>query len=130
MKYSTYGVELNKKGVNKKIVYNLFDDTTMQEIGFRKVDGDNPSWYFCKVLDKDSVSEITLNVTLPIPCDNDYLDIAVLDEAFCQPYDFQYMLNRKPDFEYAQKVADKFEEYMAYLHDKGVLSGHEIGEYV
>ena len=58
--------------------------------------------------------------------------IDVLDEDFCQPYDYDYqsMLHKNPTFEPALIVYEQVEELMEYLQSKGVLSGHVKGEYI
>jgi hypothetical protein len=54
----------------------------------------------------------------------------VLDEDFGQPYDYQYMLKKNPNFEPYLIIKEQVEEYMKYLQDNGVLSGHEYGDYI
>lgn len=129
--YDSTGVDLNSKRINKNIRYNLLTDKEMIEAGFIK---NKDNWYYCKRLKRDSFEDrdasITMNITLPIPVDNDKLDISVLDEAFLQPYDFQTILNKNPKFGYALEIAKLFEEQMKFLNEKGILFGHKKGEYV
>lgn len=125
--YDSKGVRLNSKAVNKCITYSLLPREEMEKIGFRFVTaGGNDEYYYCKTL----VKGITLNVTLPVEINQDELDIAVLDENFLQPYDFQRILNENPNFGYARKVADIFENEMRRLEKVGILHGHRRGEYV
>lgn len=105
----------------------------MREIGF--TDHAKDRWYFCRMLEypKDKKGryhgfEISFNVT--IPKDGSDFSIDVLDEDFLQPYDYQYMLNSNPDFEPALITKEQVEEWMTYLQDNGVLSGHKYGEYI
>lgn len=113
----------NKYGVNKAIQYHILPDEKMREIGF--TDCDPEIWYFSRVIKQD----ISFNVMIPKDGIGD-LRIDVLDEDFCQPYDYQAILDRDSDFPFALLVEQKVEEYMEYLQDKGVLSGHVRGEYI
>lgn len=61
---------------------------------------------------------------------NDQLDIAVLDEDFCQPYDYQFILDNHPDNKYAQAVKEFVEKEMDKLQKLGLISGHVKGEYI
>lgn len=120
-------VELNSNGVNKKIKAHILSDDEMREIGFTDYSKDR--WYFCRVVQKFKYGfDITFNVT--IPKDGSDISIDILDDSFMQPYDYQYMLDRNPNFDPALKVKDQVEEWMAYLQEKCVLSGHEYGEYI
>lgn len=47
-----------------------------------------------------------------------------------QPYDFQYILEKNPNHPFAVGIKVKVEGCMRYLQNKGVLSGHEYGEYI
>ena len=117
-------IELNEYGVNKAIKYHILEDEAMRKIGF--TDHDTKTWYFCRSLKN---KEISFNVTIPKDGVSS-LDILVLDEDFGQPYDYQYILGKNPNFEFALCVKDEVEEWMSYLQDAGVLSGHEYGEYI
>ena len=72
--------------------------------------------------------EISFSVT--IPKNGDDIRIDVLDEAFCQPYDYQRILHDHPDHKTAFIVQNEVEKWMYYLQEKGVLSGHIRGEYI
>ena len=61
---------------------------------------------------------------------NDNIKIITLDENFCQPYDYQYMLKNNPHFQFALQVKERVEQIMSYLQSVGVLSGHEYGDYI
>ena len=64
------------------------------------------------------------------PKNNSDIQIDVLDEAFCQPYDYQYMLDKNPNFEPALVVKEQVEDWMKYLQNNEVISGHVYGEYI
>lgn len=90
-------VELNSNGVNKLIKATILSDERMREIGF--TDYAKDSWYFCRLIKFPKEKryygyEISFNVN--IPKDNSDIRIVILDEDFCQPYDYQYMLNKNP----------------------------------
>lgn len=133
-------VELNSHGVNKLIKATILSDEKMKEIGFHKnyYEGTkhekySPYWYFSRTLElpKDKKYHgfgISFNVN--IPKDGSDIRIDVLDEDFCQPYDYQYMLEEDPSFEYALLVKEQVEKWMEYLQNNGVLSGHVYGEYI
>lgn len=54
----------------------------------------------------------------------------MLDEDFGQPYDYQWILSRDPDFAYARQVAANVERELRVLADAGVLVGWKEGMYV
>ena len=116
-------IELNSNGVNRRIKYHILPDDEMRKIGFTDY---NPKvWYFGRGIEHN----ISFNVSIPKNGIDD-LRIDVLDEEFCQPYDYQAILDRDSDFPFALLVERKVEKYMEYLQDKGVLSGHARGEYI
>jgi len=119
-------LDLNSNGVNKKITANILSDDMMRKIGFSDLSPDN--WFFIKTVHEDRFSSISFSVT--IPKDGSDIRIDILDDAFGQPYDYQYMINRGGAPEVAYKVATKVEYWMSYLKDAGVLEGHEEGDYI
>ena len=125
-------VEVNSNGVNKLIKYNILSDEKMKEIGFTDYSKDN--WYFCRMIkfpkDKKEYRGFEISFSVSIPKDNSNIRIDILDEDFCQPYDYQYMLDKNPKFEPCLIVKEQVEEWMKYLQDNGVLSGHVYGEYI
>ena len=104
----------------------------MREIGFTDYCKDR--WYFCRLIkfpNKKQYRGFDISFSVTITKNNpDDLMIDVLDEHFCQPYDYQMMLDSNPEFEPCLIVKEQVEEWMKYLMDKGVLSGHEYGEYI
>lgn len=124
-------VEVNSKGVNKVIKTHILSEEKMREIGF--TDHAKDRWYFCRILNfpkKERYRGFEISFSVTIPKDGSDFSIDVLDEDFLQPYDYQYMLNNNPDFEPALIAKEQVEEWMAYLQDNGVLSGHKYGEYI
>ena len=90
----------------------------MREIGFTDYCKDR--WYFCRVVQKFKYGfDITFNVT--IPKDGSDIGIDILDDSFMQPYDYQYMLDRNPNFEPALKVKEQVEEWI-YKCNPGITT--------
>ena len=133
-------IKLNSHCVNAKIKYHILSDEKMKEIGFNKnyYEGTDheeysPYWWFTRMIrfPKDKRWRgIEIDFTVKIPKDGSDIRIDVLDEDFCQPYDYQSMLHKNPTFEPALIVYGQVEELMEYLQSKGVLSGHVKGEYI
>lgn len=123
------GVKCNKNGVNSEIKAHILSDSKMRELGF--TDYNKSTWFFCKnipPIGKNIVWDISFSVS--IPKNGDDIRIDILDENFCQPYDYQSILDDNPHFAPARHVFMKVEEYMQYLQDAGVLSGHIYGRYI
>lgn len=124
-------VELNKNGVNKLIKANILPDEEMRRIGFTDFAKDR--WYFGRMIQFPKEKryrgfEVSFNVS--IPKDGSDIRIDILDDDFCQPYDYQYMLDKNPKNECANIVKEQVEEWMKYLQYNGVLEGHVYGEYI
>lgn len=124
-------IEVNSNGVNKLIKATILSDKEMREIGFTDYSKDN--WYFCRLIKFPNTKryrgfDISFNVS--IPKDGSDIQIDILDEDFCQPYDYQKMLHKDPTFEPCLIVKEQVEEWVKYLQDHGVLSGHVYGEYI
>lgn len=133
-------VKLNSHGVNTVIQYHILSDEKMKEIGFTKnyYEGTDheeysPYWWFTKEIHfpkEKQYRRIDIDFTVKIPKDGSDLNIMVLDMDFCQPYDYQRILERNPDHQFASIVSAQVEKWMEYLQDNGVLSGYVKGEYI
>lgn len=124
-------VKVNSHGTNSKIKAHILSDEEMKEIGFTNYY--EPNWYFCKSIKfpkETRYKGFDISFSVSIPKDGSDIRIDVLDEDFCQPYDYQSMLRKNPTFEPALIVYEQVEEWMEYLQSKGVLSGHVKGEYI
>lgn len=124
-------VKVNSNGVNSKIKAHILSDEEMKAIGF--TNHYEPTWYFCRSIKFPKTKryrgfDISFNVS--IPKDGSDIRVDILDEDFCQPYDYQHMLNKDSKFKPALITFEQVEEYMEYLQSKGVLSGHVKGEYI
>lgn len=133
-------IEVNSKGTNKAIKVTILSDERMKEIGFHKnyYEGTDheqysPYWWFAKPIKfhKEKRWRGTfIDFDVKIPKDGSDIEIVTLDMDFCQPYDYQEILNRNSKNECANIVKEQVEMWMKYLHDEGVLSGHVYGEYI
>lgn len=129
-------VKLNKNNVNAKIKGHILSDEEMRAAGFHKNyyegtdhEQESPYWYFYRTLKSDGkFTDIEFSVN--IPKDGSDIRIDVLDMNFCQPYDYQYILDRNPKHKFALDIRDRVEELMEYLQKRGILSGHVRGEYI
>lgn len=127
-------VKLNSHGVNAKIKAHILDDAKMREIGFTDYAKDR--WYFCRGINfkgikkKRNSKNIDISFSVTIPKDGSDIRIDVLDEWFCQPYDYQYILGKDPGHKIANIVKEQVEYCMEKLQEEGVLEGHVRGEYI
>ena len=133
-------IEVNSHGTNKLIKYNILSDERMKEVGFCKnyYEGTDheqyaPYWYFIKNIEfpkEKKWKNIDISFHVHIPKNGSDLDIMIIDEDFCQPYDYQYILEKQPDHECANIVKKQVEKWMQYLQDNKILNGHIYGEYI
>ena len=133
-------VELNSNGVNKKIKAYILSDDEMREIGFHKnyyegtdYEEYSPYWWFSKTIKFPKEKQyrgFEIDFDVKIPKDGSDIRIDVLDMDFCQPFDYQYYLSNNPNHKTSLIIKEQVEEWMNYLQEKGVLSGHEYGEYI
>lgn len=117
-------VEINEHGNNSAIKVHILDEATMKRNGFlRFIGGVDHWWYFCNRVYKD----ITFNMTI---YDSGDWRIDILDECFCQPYDYQAMYesgNRRP---VVMTVMKNVNEIMDSFVHKGIISGWKVGDYI
>ena len=133
-------ISTNKNCVNSKIKANILDDKEMKDLGFNgkyyegtKNEEDAPYWYLIKgiVFPKNlKYKNIDISFNINIPKNGDDIRIDVLDEDFCQPYDYQRILNRDNQQEIALIVFHQVEMWMDYFQRNNILSGHIYGEYI
>jgi hypothetical protein len=125
-------VKLNENGVNANIKAHILPEDQMRKLGF--TDFCNERWYFCKMIkfpNEKRYRNFEISFGVSITKDNpDDLRIDVLDNDFCQPFDYQYMLKRNDRHEISLIVREQVEEWMKYLQKEGVLKGHIYGEYI
>lgn len=117
-------VEINEHGNNAAIKVHILDESTMKRNGFRRFINDDDSWWiFCKRVHKD----ITFYMTI---YDSGDWAIDILDENFCQPYDYQAMYERGNHMSFVLTVMKNVNEIMDSFVHKGIISGWEVGDYV
>lgn len=115
--------EVNERGINKKIKVNLLKDEDMRTLGFTDYGKDN--WYYCRNL----IEDISFSISIPKK-NPDEFRIDVLDDNFCQPYDYQSILGRNKNHKFACLIMEKVEKQMEILSALGIISGHNRGEYI
>lgn len=117
---------LNKYGCNDKIKGHVLADEEMLRLGFDKTDNRWHKFHMLKINGKTSSISFNFNVFV----DSDEADIYVLDDDYGQPYDYQRILRDNPEHEFAKKVRDEVESFMKFYEERGILTGHVIGEYI
>jgi hypothetical protein len=120
-------IETDENGLNARIQFHLLPAGKMAEFGFRDC-GDQ--WYLMRFVGPKYQDRYDVSFNVSIPKDGSRGRIDVLDENFCQPYDYNLVLSRNPDNRYARTVRDDVERETAVLADAGIISGHEYGEYI
>ena len=124
-------IKLNSHCVNAKMQSHILSDDKMKEMGFTEYR--KGYLYFCRGIQfpkEKRYRDIDISFSVTIPRDGSDIRIDVLDEDFCQPYDYQMILSKNPNNHYARIVNEQVEKWMEYLQEQGVLSGHVRGEYI
>ena len=119
-------IELTESHNNAAIKVHILSESEMRKIGF--TDYNPKKWYFCRY-GMGGISDISFSVSVAKDNPEDWR-IDILDENFLQPYDYQHMLEMKSTHKTPKKVQKDVEHWMSYLAEKGVLEGHEYGEYI
>ena len=105
-----YDVPLINKYMNANIKANILSDDEMKKLGFTSNTG--KTWYFCKKVANDW--GISFNIS--INKNDKSVEIEILDEAFCQPCDYQSSL-RKTRNKLLINIHNNVQEIMKYLMD-------------
>lgn len=128
----TEKVECNGLGVNNKIQFH-FNEENLTNFGFKYCKpclSIPASWYYNRMFTyKGSEFDFCVHWYLE-PYKGAQLGIDLLDDEFCQPYDYQSILNRNPTNICAHKVLEFVETEIKKLQDAGIISGHVEGEYI
>lgn len=122
-----YDVPLNRKHINANIKVNILEESKMRELGF--TDCCKDTWYYVETIFKDKEFVVTFNLSVKKKNPNNF-DIEVLDEAWCQPYDYQKKLGESPNFKTGLKIHNNVQEIMKKLMDNGIISGYNLGDYI
>lgn len=117
-------MNLNKYGVNAQLTFNRLPDRTMKKLGFTAYNKSH--WYKCIMLDDN----ISFNISISKSGEENEVDIAVLDERFLQPYNYQYMLAKNPKNEFCSKIKFMVEAIMEGLQEAGLINGFEKDMYI
>lgn len=123
--------ELTKHDNNANIKIRIFDDDIMRKARF--TDYREGYWYYCRDL-RPLSHGISFNLSVKKDDPTDWR-IDVLDEAFCQPYDYQSMIERELNGEefsgdFHWKVDEQVTYEMEHLARLGIISGWEKGDYI
>ena len=116
-----YNVPRNSRGQNANIKGHIVDDETMKQHGFH-YDAKYEQWNYVQCL----YDEITLYIYIS----DDGIIIEVIDEDFCQHYDYQSYLGNKPDSRVPIIVHRQVQSKMKELMKAGIVSGYTLEDYV
>lgn len=117
---------------NANIKIHLFDDDIMRKARF--TDYREGYWYYCRDL-RPLAHGISFNLSIKKDDPTEWR-IDVLDEAFCQPYDYQSMVDREMwdhenfDGSFHWRVDEMVVLVMEHLTRLGIISGWEKGDYI
>lgn len=117
--------ELRKNGTSKNI--QTKEGLTVQKLldyGF--TNHHDPTYYYCRMVG----DEISFNVSIDKKTLKENVKIDVLDEDFCQPFDYQRMILEGKVTPLVSSVYERVEEEMAKLQEAGILIGHIRGNYI
>ena len=119
--YEIKETEVDERGQNKNLRFHIIDPHLMESVGFKHT---YDFWILC-----DSIDTVTINIKIT---DDEIGTIDVLDDEFCQPYDFQQMILEKGDD--APKMAIEIQRKLYTILDSmktfGILEGWEWADYV
>ena len=113
--------KIDENGQNKNLRFHIVNESLMRSVGFRHT---HNFWILC-----DSMDTISINIKIT---DDEIGTINVLDDYFCQPYDFQLMISEKGDNAPSSAIEIQHKLYMILDSMKtfGILEGWEWGDYV
>ena len=114
-----YDVPVNSHGLNALLRYHVLDSKTMKSNGFNWTKS-------CWCLSEDLGHEISLSIHVA----DRLLFINVIDEDFCQPYDYQAILKYHPDNKVALEIHQKVQSIMKKLSDAGIIEGYVPNDYI
>ena len=119
--YEIKETEVDERGQNKNLRFHIINEHLMESVGFKHT---HDFWLLY-----DCIDCISINILIK---DNGVGVIDVLDDEFCQPYDFQQMILEKGDN--APKMAIEIQRKLYTILDSmktfGILEGWEWGDYV
>lgn len=116
--------DLTEEGFNKNIRVNP-KQTVEKLVKYGFTNYREPCLYYGRYLG----NEIGFSITV----DKETLEIErldVLDEDFCQPYNYQSILMKEPTHEFARDIYNKVNNILGKLQNDEVIEGFEVGMYV
>lgn len=116
--------ELNSHNVNANIVFHELDEKSMLAAGFKKLN--DGTWSYSRT---ETYKYLNLCFWVHKKPGDD-LAIDILDDDFCQPYDYQHMEAQGNVTEYTRFARKFTEQQMQKLAQAGILSGHNPGDYI
>lgn len=119
-------IQTNERGTNVAITHTILPENQMHALGFKKNNDGTWSWIRTKRIHQHL--DLCMWIRLDPMSNKTYIDI--LDDDFCQPYDYQSMLAKGTDNKYAIGSFEWVEMQMEYLQDAGILHGHKRGDYI
>ena len=115
-----YNVPINNRGNNSNIRAGVdISDDTMKSHGFRQY---NSRWNYTK----DLGCEVSIYIGILLDC----VIIDVIDESFCQPYDYQHILKEHPEAGFALTVHRGVQSIMKRLSESGIIVGYVENDYI
>lgn len=129
-------VEVNKYHTNALLKFHVQNDEIMKANRFnQRNDG---TWSYFKTikvtdptLPKHERKKYGLNLCLYITVDNDnILNVQLLDDDFCQPYDYQYLESHGYGNVYTKQAREFVEKELTALQNANIISGFTPGMYV
>lgn len=127
----TEGIKLNSKGQNKNIKAVLpIDEEKLKELGFTNYNA--PFLYFNRNLHSKKYDGTTYSISFNcnIQKATGRITIEILDDAFCQHYNYQSMIINGDPPKVALEVHEKVQELMKWLMEENVITGYTLGDYI
>ena len=117
-------IEIKKYDLNDNLTIKKLKKNNFKEGGFIK-EIPSPKYYYNRYL----IDDIELHIEIVINSDNsftfdDFDNVLVLDENFCQPY-FPFYENKK-GFPFLNKVIIEYNNAMDELVKKGILKEKKL----
>lgn len=113
--------EIDENGQNKNLRFHIIDESLMRSVGFKHTYN---FWILC-----NSINNVSIIIEIT---DDEIGTINVLDDDFCQPYDFQKMIADYGDNAPSLAIKIQYELYsiLDSMKTFGILEGWEWGDYV
>ncbi|CAL7896733.1 YopX family protein [Fusobacterium necrophorum] len=121
--FINFDVPLNNKVQNANIKAVLpLDSNKLKKLGFTSYDP--KSYYYCKEIHED----ITFNIS--IEKESKEVQIDVLDENFCQPYDYQRAIKNGAEKGIPIEIHKEVQKLMKMLLENEIIEGYILGDYI